>query len=850
MRDYSKLIGAAALALLIFAPTAGAESFWRIFKKKAKTEKADTTKTLSKWEKLFDKEEKSSKGMLSVHLKKGKIYFDVPDSLLGRTFIMGTTIRSISDNTFGVAGGKKDLSPFTFEKADSTLYLKKVDFSFRSEDSSIVKALSKAHTGAIIAKFPVKATSPDKRYSIDMTDWLLDDNKDFSPFGGMSSMMHRSYKINETYKKDLSYVVDTKAFDDNVSVTVSRTYNYSLTDGQGKTVAKNRALTAEMTTSILLLPEQVYHPRMADPRIGFFFLGRQQFGSFNSSTKPVYFAERWRLEPSDTLAYRRGEKVTPVKPIVYYIDNDFPEWWKPYIYDAVLQWNEVFENIGFKDAVQALPFPEDDPAFDPDNIRYSCIRYAPVAIQNAMGPSWVDPRSGEIINASVYVYHDVIKLLSTWMFVQTAQADPDVRAMDIPKEILGDALMYVIKHEVGHTLGLMHNMSASTCIPLEWLRDPAKTSEYGTTTSIMDYARFNYVAQPGDKERGVKLTPPRFGKYDYWAIRWGYTPVFDASSFEEEVRITTDWITDSLKVAPFYRYGKQQMNLAGSDPSCQTEDLSDDVFGATAYGISNLKYIMSHFMQWISDEDDPDYEYRLSIYSGIASQYLRYFGHVAANVGGLYKWEVVPGDGQKRYANVPRDRQLRALEMLMDMYSDVDWLAEPSAVGTLPLLGDLRYGVQSKMASTLFFLPFANGFVDGVVTKEVSTEELYDKLFDFVWKPKGKLSASDRALQKRYVLNMIQTGSFRLPEGVSAASFASEPFLESHTGMCLDDISGFEWEPRNTLQSFGIVTPGLIYAQLEKSLKLLRQCLPGADPVTKAHYSLLIQYIEYATATK
>ena len=365
----------------------------------------------------------------------------------------------------------------------------------------------------------------------------------------------------------------------------------------------------------------------------------------------------------------------------------------------------------------------------------------------------------------------------------------------------------------------------------------------------MDYARFNYVAQPGDKERGVKLPPPRFGKYDYWAIRWGYTPIFDAPSFEEEVKMTTDWITDSLKVAPFYRYGKQQMSAAGADPSCQTEDLSDDVLGATAYGISNLKYITAHFMEWISDADDPDYEYRMALYSGIASQYMRYFGHVATTVGGLYKWEVVPGDGQQRYANVPREKQLKALDMLLEMYKDVDWLAEPSATGTLPLLGDLRYSLKTRMAQQLFFLPFVAGFVDGVMTEELSPEELYDKIFDFVWAPKGKLTADERALQKQYVLSMLQTGSFRLPEGVtSLAEPAFQP--ESCSGMCLGEVSGFEWEPRNTLQSFGVVTPGLIYAQVEKAHKLLKQRLAGADPTTKAHYSLLIQYIEYATALK
>ena len=222
----------------------------------------------------------------------------------------------------------------------------------------------------------------------------------------------------------------------------------------------------------------------------------------------------------------------------FYIDNTFPEKWKPYLREGVTQWNELFEQIGFKDVVAAKDFPTDDPEFDPDNIKYSCVRYAPSSIENAMGPSWVDPRSGEILNASVYLYHNVIKLISNWLFVQTAQADKDVRTVNIPDEMVGDALRYVLSHEIGHCLGFMHNMGASSTFPVDSLRSPEFTQKYGTTPSIMDYARFNYVAQPGDKERGVKLTPPRFGEYDKYLIKWTYTPVFNVNSAEEEAIIT------------------------------------------------------------------------------------------------------------------------------------------------------------------------------------------------------------------------------------------------------------------------------------------------------------------------
>ena len=810
-------------------------------KAKAEAAKNDSLKARTPYQKLFDKEQKSSKGLFDVHLKKGKVYLEIPDSLLGRAFASGTSVKSISNNSISVVGQKNlsDLSFFTIEKVDSVLLLRSLSFDFTSDEKNILEALSGSRTGAIVARFPSKAKSPSGNLVVDVTDFLLSDRDEFNPF-----KMGYGGRYKSNFKKDMSYIVDAKSFEDNVSITVSRSYSYSV---EGSSRVKNRPFTAQTTTSILMLPDSIYHPRMADPRIGYFFTPRTQMGDMASTTRTIYFANRWRLEPSDTAAYRRGEKVRPVKPITFYIDNDFPEWWKSYIFDAVMQWNEPFEEIGFKDAVQALPFPDDDPAFDPDNIRYSCIRYAPVGIQNAMGPSWTDPRSGEIINASVYVYHDVIKLLTVWMFVQTAQADEAVRAVDPPKELLGDALMYVIKHEVGHTLGLMHNMSASTVIPVESLRDPGFTREYGTTTSIMDYARFNYVAQPGDKERGVSLTPPRFGKYDRYAIRWGYTPVFDAEDFAAESEITTRWITDSLAARPYCRYGKQQLSPIMMDPSCQTEDLGDDVFAATTYGISNLKYIMSRFMDWISDADDPEYKFRTDIYMGLVNQYLRYSGHMLANVEGLYKREVIAGDGFKRFANIPRDRQEKALEFAFNMIQDTDWMEDKAVLGRLPIAGSPVYQVRKAITESLMLSPFKALMADGVDTFEFSPDEVLSALEEKIWKPvrsRKALTSWDREMQRIYVESIMANVGFVNPNA-KAALTEELPDTEGYMGkITYDEVSGFEWEPRAMLNG-GTYTQGTAYAALSKVYKLMEQAYPSANDLDKGHYKLLMGIIDY-----
>ena len=832
--------------------------------RKAKTEKADTTEVKSKYEKLFDSEKSCEPGMFTVHQTGGKVYFEVPKTLMGREFLMGSTVRSISDNGNGLVGGKSmdGLRHFTLTQVDTTVQMRIIDDTYVSDDPNISRALSRSHVAGIMRAFKVEAQSPDSSaVVIDATPLFLEEDKEMSPFTGSST--YSSYERTETYKKDLSYIVGARAFEDNVSVTSSMSYTYTLKNSAGKTVVKNQPFTAELTRSIVLLPEEIYHPRTADYRIGYFWTTRQAQGSMSKPSSTVYLVNRWRLEPSDTAAYRRGELVEPVKPVTFYIDSDFPEWWKPYIREAVEQWNEPFEAIGFRNAVVArfFPDPQEDPDFDPDNIKYSCIRYAPVGIQNAMGPSWTDPRSGEIICASVYVYHDVISLLKRWLFVQTGQADERVRTNDIPREILGDGLRYVISHEVGHCLGLMHNMSASSCIPVESLRDPEFTGEHGTTYSIMDYARFNYVAQPGDMERGVKMTPPRFGSYDKYAIRWAYTPVFDAEDFDEETRITEKWITDSLQADSWYRYGKQQVMLMFFDPSCQTEDLGDDVLKATAYGVSNLKYIASNFMEWAADGDE-DFTERTELYKTIINQYLTYAGHVARNVAGLYTREVKDGDPFPRFANVPRERQKQCLKYLEGMWEDVSWLGDRSIVDRLPIVGTPEQAVRKAIEQQIFLMPFLAGCSDGVATVEYPTSDVMDDIWDMVWSPTAgrmKLTAAQRSLQTNYVSSMMTTANFKAPGGSSAlvdVAPDASPIVahapgcfDSHADMCgevtYSPVSGFEWMPRMVFSLNSLNQP-MIYSALMAARDAMKKAIPSASEEDRAHYQVLVRTIEFS----
>lgn len=824
-------------------------------KKKAKTEQKDTVKKVSAYEKLLKGEKLKDEGFITVHLKDGKVYFEMPDSVFGRNLIMGSTVKSISNNADAVVGSKNDLIHFTFTRRDTTVLMRRLNSSYVTDDGNIKSALSKSKTSFIMNAFPIKAWNADSTACVvDVTEVFLSDDKELAPFSDYG--VNASYKRSESFKKNLSFITGAKSFDDNLSVSSSVTYNYTLTNPvTGKKIVDKKNITAELNRSILLLPEEIYHPRTADPRIGYFFTRRNRYGSLVSTSDPVWYVNRWRLEPSDTAAYRAGQLVEPVKPITFYIDSDFPQWWKPYIKSAVEQWNEVFEEIGFKNAIRALDFPEDDPDFDPENIKYSCIRYAPIGVQNAMGPSWVDPRSGEIINASVYVYHDVIRLISKWMYVQTAQADERVRSGRIPEELLGDALNYVIRHEVGHTLGLMHNMSASSVIPVDSLRSPSYTCKHGTTTSIMDYARFNYVAQPGDFEKGVKLTPPTFGSYDRWAIRWGYQPVFDVDSFEKETEITTDMISDSLKADAFYRYGKQQFYAVFFDPSCQNEDLGDDVVKASSYGIDNLRYIMDNFMDWIPDDEDRDYSLRTDIYKAIMNQYLLYMNHLAMNVGGIYRYEVLACDAQNRFANIPGSKQRECLDFLMNEYRTLDWFDNKKALSRLPVIGKPSFAIRDAITSLILITPYLTDKTDGISTEEFSLEDCMDRVFNFVWK-RGKLTPESRRLQNIFVQTYMDMAGFKSPEGKKEAINICEDEHCCMLGLSMDGhfpygefkydpVSGFEWLPR-TIFSTGRMNSAFVYAVLSRAYDFMEKARLSANETDRAHYALLMDQIAYS----
>lgn len=840
---------------------------WKFWKKKKPVAAAvDTTAKKSKYDELLKGKHQTAEGMITLHEVKGKLYFELPLSMLGREMLIGSTVSQISDNGNAIVGSKPMRPLYVkFTKDKTHVQLRELNASYITADTAIDRALEKNSIGSILSNPKILAYNNDSSAVVfEMTDFFVSDNKKMSPFDE-NSLYSQYFKRTQNFRKEASYISGIKSFSDNVSIKSILSYNYSLSSSTGQEVLKDAPFTVEMTRSIVLLPEKPYRPRMADYRIGIFSTERQKLGEGANTTAPVHYANRWRLEPSDTAAFLRGEKVKPVKPIVFYVDNDLPEKWRKYIKEGVSQWSELFEEIGFLDAVQARDFPVDDPEFDPDNLKYSCIRYAPIGIQNAMGPSWVDPRSGEILNAAVYVYHDVVKLLTRWRFVQTAAADESVRCKDLPDEVLGDALRYVISHEVGHCLGFMHDMGASSVIPVDSLRSPSFTSTHGTTESIMDYARFNYVAQPGDKDRGVSLTPPRFGPYDHYLVRWNYTPVMSPANMPEdsivarEARITSGWITEALKKYPWARYGKQQFDRRFYDPRSQAEDLGDDAISATKYGVANLKYLMSNYCDWIASGDD-DYEFRTDMLVGIVNQLATYIFHVSNNVGGLYKNEVKQSDEMPAFEAIPKERQVAALKYLFELYGDLDWLDNKELLGKLAVLGSPADAVRDLLGAYIIASQFSVSQTEGVAGGKFTYRDCADMIFDFVWKPATKgnrLSRPQMDIQSKYVNYLIQAANFPTLKSSDngLVSFSDDlpnvsmegcdMFGEAMPHISYDPVSGFGWGER-AIFNRGHATPADLYSYLSRARRLIKARVGSTSGETKAHYQLLLRKLDYA----
>ena len=795
MMTKRSIILALIAAALLVPSTDAAASVFKKKKKKAQTEATAAQKPAPKkkqtpYEKLMKEVADSACGgtFNLYRTSKDKIYMGFPRNMMGRRMLVGSTITATSNPAY-LNVGYKYVKPtyFQIDLKDSLVVLSVPGANATSSDPGMQTALERSYIPKVLRRIAVQATSKDSSEVIFEVTPLINS---VAPKG-------KDFSLTKAADEKSTWFSDLKAFNDNASVKVHSNVDFTKTF----LMLKGKVGSGSMayTVSFMLLPENPMPARVQDSRIGVFPVGpgegsvKYNLTSAEDGFKGYVLASRWRLELSDTTAWKNGQKVTVRNPIVWYVDNSFPEAWKAPIKEGVLAWNKAFEAIGLKDVMQVRDFPtaEEDPQFDPDNLKYSCIRYVPDATMNAMGPSWVDPVTGEILNASVLVYNDVIKLINNWRFVQTAQVDEKVRAVKMPQDIIDESLVYVISHEIGHTLGLMHNMGASSAYPTDSLRNAAFTAKYGTTPSIMDYARFNYVAQPGDK--GVKLVPPSLGVYDEYAIKWLYTPVIGAKDIWEEAEIAGK-IIEAKAGDPLYRYGAQQMATSAAygsyDPSARTEDLGDDPIKSSDYGIRNLKYILPRMNEWIG-ADDEDFTHRGDLYTQLTNQYYRYIGNVMAQVGGIYLNNVKDGSAVKPSVPVARKVQRASLKWVVSQLRSSSWINEPSVTSNLPLAAPqsnkICAAVAKSLASTVPTNVMLSSAVPGVAGP-YTVKEYYDDLYAEVFASSiaGRRLASEEKTLQREVL----TASSKDVKSVLSKSFAEEAEADEHLGG--QDWCGFE----------------------------------------------------------
>lgn len=721
------------------------------------------------FDKVINKTAKVDEGVLTVYEQDGKYFFEINNDFLNREMLMVSRIAGVPPefSGFSSAGSKSAEQVISFSREKDKILMRKKSYeAIADEELPVYESVRANNFEPVIAAFDIEALSKDSSgVIIDVTDLFT---KDVEAISGIPSYLRRAYQVRRL-DPDRSFVESIKSFPENIEVRQVMTYIAA----NPPSASYTQTLSVQVSQSLVLLPEEPMQKRFADYRVGYFSIRQIDYGSDEQKAAQKEYIRRWKLEPKDPEAYARGELVEPVKPIVYYLDPATPEKYRSYIIQGILDWNEAFEAAGFKNAVQAKlpPTKEEDPDWSPEDIRYSTVRWVASTVRNAVGPSVSDPRSGEIIESDIVWFHNHMRSYRNRLMIETGAANPAARKLKLDDDLIGETMRRVISHEIGHAIGLPHNMQSSSAYPTDSLRSGAFTQKWGIATTIMEYARQNYIAQPGDENiRFIR----QIGPYDKYSVNWGYRVIADAETPEDELEILDKWI-EAKADDPVYRFASS----TGYDPSAQTEDLGNDPVKSSTYGLMNLKKVVPNLIEWTST-DGEGYDDLEEIYGELIGQWSRYARHVATNIGGVYQSRKASDQEGWVYTPVSKEYQKKAMEFLNDhAFTTPKWLLDEDilyriqAQGVTNTIKNLQSGIlRSTMNVGAMIRLSEQAEFD---TNSYPLNEALEDIRQGIWKEiynsgTNNIDAFRRNLQREYLSSIAvmfeedtQGGGFRGP---------------------------------------------------------------------------------------